>query len=216
MNMEIERHQMVQQQVRTVAVSESTVLGAMDTVKREDFVPMAFRHVAYADSDIPIGHGQYMLAPQFEGRLLQALKIGPADSVLEIGTGTGYLTACIALLAKSVTSIDLFDDLVKSASSRLSELDISNVSVQCMDMMDELPEGNFDAIVVSGSLPELDNALVEKLTVNGRMFIVLGNAPVMAATLVQRESGSGLRTASLFETLLPPLLNVRKTPAFSF
>lgn len=214
--MEIERHQMVQQQVRAADVSESTVLATMDAVKREDFVPVAFRHVAYADTDIPIGHGQYMLAPQFEGRLLQALKIGPTDSVLEIGTGTGYLTACIALLAKSVTSIDLFDDFVTSASSKLGELDISNASIRCMDMMDELPEGNFDAIVVSGSLPELDNALVEKLTVNGRMFIVLGNAPVMSATLVQRDSGSALRTVSLYETLLPPLLNVRKTPAFSF
>jgi len=207
---------MVQQQLRTWDVHEASVLGVFEELSRADFVPSAFTQLAYADTEIPLKHGQKMMKPIVEGRLLQALELSRNHSVLEIGTGSGYLTACLALLAGSVFSIDYYEDLVTQATQRLSNLGLDSVTIECMDALAELPDGQFDAIAVTGSLPRPDQRLLAALKPGGRMFVVTGDSPVMSAELVTRGNGEEWQATSLFETDIAPLLNVKATPEFSF
>ena len=212
---EIVRQQMVQRQLRTWEVFNEDVLRVLGSVARERFVPAGFEEVACADTEIPLGHGQVMLRPAIEGRLLQALEIGAPDRVLEIGTGSGYLTACIAALSASVTSIDIHDDFIATAGKNLEAAGISNANLQCMDAMQQLPAGRFDAIAVTGSVPEIDNRFVNALKPGGRLFLVVGKPPVMSALLIV-NTGDDLQTTSIFETSIPPLENTPEDTAFSF
>ena len=157
-----------------------------------------------------------MLRPVTEGKILQALALEATDSVLEVGTGTGYFAACLASLAAAVTSIDIYSDLIAAAEKNLADAGISNVELHCMDMLDELPPGHFDAIIVSGSIQAMDERLIAALKPGGRCFAVIGNSPVKDAILVTRDAEQNLQTAKLFETDLPALVNIAEKPAFFF
>jgi protein-L-isoaspartate(D-aspartate) O-methyltransferase len=148
--------------------------------------------------------------------MLQAVKITPADSVLEVGTGTGYVTACLAQLAHSITSIDIYPEFVDAAAERLTDLGVDNVTLECMDAVSQLPGGKFDAIVISASMPELDPRFVEALHASGRLFVVVGKRPVMYAMLVTRRADGNMDTAELFETDIPPLVTSQRRGEFSF
>lgn len=216
MNTDSVRQQMVEQQVRTWAVFDPDVLQAFADVSRETYVPAEFIHCAYADSEIPIGNGQYMLRPSIDGRILQFVDIQPQESVLEIGTGTGYLTACISRLADSVTSIDLYDEFVRIAAENLADDGVDNVTLKTMDASIELPADEFDVVIVSASVTEATDRFAALLRPGGRLFVVVGDAPAMTATLVIRAEDGELTSTGLFETDIRPLVRASTRPQFSF
>ena len=216
MNTDFARKQMVEQQVRAWDVLDKTVLDCLSVVPREHFVPEAYRSLAFAETEIPLAHGQAMMRPTLEGRLLQSLDLEGDESVLEIGTGSGFLTACLASMASAVTSIDIYADFLDSAHAALGALDISNVSLLEMDGTESLPDGEYDAIAVTGSMQTLDERLVSALKPGGRLFVVTGDSPAMAARLVTRGSGDDRQSVTLFETDLAPLVNGALPPQFSF
>ena len=217
MDTDAARLQMVEQQIRTWDVFAAPLLNLMNDLPRHRFVPAGLEALAYADTEVPLGHGELMMRPALEGRLLQALEIEAEDRILEVGTGSGYLTACLATLGAEVVSVDLYDDFIESASARLDDLAITNVSLHQRDAVrDGLPEGTFDAIVVTGSLPRLDKQLLKSLRPGGRLFVVVGEAPIMDAQIVVLGDGAEWTRSSLFETLLPRLRHVEPPPKFSF
>ena len=216
MNIDFARQQMVEQQVRAWDVLDPDILNVLRKVPREQFVPPGLEPLAFADTEIPIGHGQSMMTPTLEGRVLQSLELDASDNVLEIGTGSGFLTACLARLAGQVTSIDIYDDFLKSATGNLEDSGIENVELMNMDATEHLPDGQFDAIAVTGSIQRFDPRLVTALAPEGRLFVVVGDAPAMDARLIRRSSDSEWATTSLFETALTPLVHGALPPQFLF
>lgn len=211
------RQQMVDQQIRTWDIPESALLDLFENLPREQFVPDAYKALAYAETEIPLGHGEHMMLPMVEGKLLQALALKPGDEVLEIGTGSGFLTACFATLARSVTSVDIHQDFLNAAAGRLAARHIDNVSLRRHDAVkDGPPPGHFDAIAITGSLPVLDDRYIAALKPGGRLFVVTGHDPVMEARLLTRDDSSGWHAKSLFETSLPRLKNVAEPESFAF
>lgn len=211
------RQQMVDHQIRTWDVSEESLLNLLSELPRHRFVPDGYQQLAYADTQIPLRHGERMMSPSVEGRLLQALALAPQDKVLEIGTGSGYLSACIARQCAELVSIDLYDDFLSDAAEILAELGFSNVTLQQRDAIrDGLPEGLFDAIAITGSMPKLDEGLLASLKPGGRMFVICGETPIMDALLVTRGTGADWTQTSLFETCLPALRHVGEPSAFIF
>lgn len=216
MNIDFARQQMVNQQVRGWNVYDEDVLAALRKLPREQFVPAGFETLAFADTEIAIGHGQHMMTPTVEGRVLQALGLDGDERVLEVGTGSGFLTACLASLAAEVTSIDIYDDFLQLADSNLATLGLGNIELLNMNAMQELPDGGFDAIAVTGSLQSLDTRFVDALNTGGKLFVIVGNAPAMKAQLVERGDAGDWRSLSLFETTVAPLVNGARPPQFSF
>ena len=216
MDISFARQQMVRQQARAFDVLQEDVLDVLGAVPREQFVPAGYESLAFADTEIPIGHGQAMMTPTIEGRALQALDLAPADDVLEIGTGTGFLAACLARLAGTVTSIDIYDDFIEKAKANLEDSGIIDVELLCMDATQELPERQFDAIAVTGSIETFDPRFVMALKPGGRLFVVVGDSPAMDALLVTRSGEDSWESTSLFETDLAPLVNGRLPPQFLF
>lgn len=216
MDTDFARQQMVEQQVRAWEVLDPGVLQVLRDIPREQFVPTGFEPLAFADTAIPIGHGQSMMTPTMEGRVLQALDPSPRDNVLEIGTGTGFLTACLARLSGSVTSVDIHADFIETARANLEDSGIGGVTLLEMDATRTLPDQTFDAIAVTGSIEAFDPRLIEALNPGGRVFVVVGRAPAMDARLVTRTGEREWETQSLFETLLAPLVNGTEPPRFSF
>jgi len=208
--------QMVAGQLRPWEVLDPVVLDVLAALPRDRFVPDPMQSLAFADARIPLAHGQYMMEPRIEGRLLQALTISGHDRVLEIGTGSGFLTACLARLAHHVTSIDLFEDFVADAEKMLASLDIGNCSLSVQDVFAMTPEQPFDVIAVTGSVPQLDPRFQDWLAPQGRLFIVVGEPPVMEAMLIRRASPDHWSLESLFETVLPPLINAPLPEHFVF
>ena len=216
MNIDYARRQMIDQQVRAWTILDARVLETLAATERERFVPPGYESLAFADMEIPLGHGQAMMTPTIEGRVLQALELDGSENVLEIGTGSGFLTACLASLAHWVTSIDLFGDFVERAETALVECDIENVTLLTMDATKELPQGKFDVIVVTGSLAVLDQRYIDALHADGRLFIIIGEPPVMEARLIRRTGDHDWVSETLFETTLAPLVNGGLPPQFSF
>jgi len=216
MNKDFARQQMIEQQVRAWDVLDATVLDGLKKVQRELFVPEGFEALAFADTEIPIGHGELMMTPSIEGRVLQALSLVGNEKVLEIGTGSGFLTACLAELSSHVTSIDIYDDFIESAKQRLAGCGIDNADIVKMDGTLEIPDGTFDAIAVTGSIQTKDSRLVDALNPGGRLFVVVGDAPAMSAMKVTRIDGDEWQSDTLFETDLSPLVNGALPPQFSF
>ena len=216
MKTSLAREKMVEQQVRAWDVLEPSVLDILARIPRERFVPGGFESLAFADTEIPIGHGQFMMTPTVEGRVLQALELTGLERVLEVGTGSGFLTACLANLASHVTSIDIFDDFLDRAGERLADAGIDNVELLSMDATRELPPGQFDAIAITGSTEDFDPRFVESLASDGRLFVVVGKAPVMDARLVRHSGDKEWQSEVLFETSLRPLVNASLPPRFSF
>jgi protein-L-isoaspartate(D-aspartate) O-methyltransferase len=213
------RFNMIQQQVRPWDVTDDRVLEAMAEVPREHFVPDAYRALAYADMEIPIGDGQSMLAPKVVGRMLQALQIGPGDRALEIGAGTGYVTACLARLAGRLVSLEIDPALAAEARDNLHASETQRLELREGDGLAGPAEGGpFDVIAVTGSLPDdqVLPSLQEQLAPAGRLFVVIGEDPVMEATLITRSAGGGLSRRGLFETSVPPLANIPETAHFVF
>ena len=216
MNIDYARLQMVNQQVRGWNVYDEDVLAMLRTLPREDFVPPGYEALAFADTAIPLGHGESMMTPTIEGRLLQALGLRGKERVLEVGTGSGFMTACLAKLAAHVTSVDIHADFIDSAAAKLAHADIDNVELLQMDATRELPGGRFDAIAVTGSIQTFDPRFVEALEDNGRLFVVVGDAPAMEAKLIERKSDNDWQTVALFETDLRPLVHGARPAEFSF
>lgn len=211
------RFNMIEQQIRTWEVLDPAVLELFHKIPREDFVPAQYLGLAFADLEIPIGHGQTMLSPKVEGRILQALEIRKTDKVLEIGTGSGYLTALLATLADKVYSIELNADLSSQAKTRLAAHGLNNVILETGDAAQGWPShAPYDVIVYTGSLPMLPKLVQQDLSIGGRMFVVVGEPPVMEAIMIQRTAQDGFRQQVLFETCLPILANVPQPTRFEF
>lgn len=216
MNTDFARQNMVEQQIRTWDVFDPEVLAVLASISREQFVPFGYESLAFADTEIPLAHGQRMMTPMLEGRVLQALDLNGTERVLEIGAGSGFLTACLCRLAEQVVSVEVYDDIAKRARENLADAGLTNVDVITMDATRDLPEGQFDAIAVTGSIQHFDPRFAEKLAPEGRLFVVVGDAPVMEARLVQKTGDNDWESESLFETVLDPLVNGTLPPQFSF
>jgi protein-L-isoaspartate(D-aspartate) O-methyltransferase len=217
LNLDLARRNMVDQQLRTWHVLDDRVLQAVSAIPRERFVPAPFRGVAYADWDVPLGSGQVMTPPKVVGRILQTLTIVPGQRVLEIGTGSGYLTACLVELGAEVDSVEFHEAFIDSARKRLEALGYAR-SVQLLhaDASEELPSrGPYDAIALTASLRTYPPQFEQMLKPGGRLFAIVGQPPAMRATLVVRYGKSAYLRKPLFETCLPPMIDTRARRSFS-
>lgn len=204
-NTEIAKFNMIEQQIRPWEVLDHQVLSTLSQIRREDFVREAYKGLAYADCQIPVGNGVSMLPPTIEGRMLQALLINPEDHVLEVGSGGGYITACLAHLSQRVTSVDPNAEIIDFARTNVANSGQDNVEFQQLGLAQIDFASSFDAIAVTGSLQSVPLNLKLALKPGGRMFIVVGQSPVMQALLLTRVGESEWTTQSLFETDLPRL-----------
>lgn len=211
------RHAMVEQQVRPWWVLDARVLDVLARLPREEFVPEAYRAVAYADLEIPLGHGQRMLKPVVAGRALHNLLVQDGDDVLEIGTGSGYVSACLGELARDVVSLERVPELAEAARHRLRAQGVGNVTVENADAFSWDTQRRFDAIFVTAAVDQVPERFLEWLKPGGRMFIVRGRAPAMEALLVHRGEGADVnagRTQSLFDTELGYLAGAEPAAEF--
>jgi protein-L-isoaspartate(D-aspartate) O-methyltransferase len=217
MNFERARFNMVEQQIRPWEVLDSRVLSLLESIRREDFVPVNYRKLAFADMSIPLGVGQVMMRPNIEGRVLQALDLGEDETVLEIGTGSGFITACLASLAKRVVSVEIFEELHEIAKIRLEEKNIRNTELFVGDVMRGWqPEQAHDVVVVTGSVPVVPEQFLGWVNPGGRMFVITGDSPAMEARLLTRLDVTEWREESLFETDLPRLVHAEEPAEFVF
>ena len=217
MDFEPARFNMVEQQIRTWEVLDQRVLDLLLRVRREDFVPQQHRALAFADMEIPLGHGEKMLAPKIEARMLQELSLRPTDRVLEVGTGSGYMTALLASLGGHVYSVDIIAEFTHSAAARLSAHGFSNVTLDTGDAAHGWDRhGPYDAIVLTGSVPVLPEAFPRSLKPDGRLIAIVGEPPVMEARLVTCATAGAYGTTGLFETCIAPLRNAPQPEKFVF
>jgi len=217
MDIEQARYNMVEQQIRPWDVLNQQILDLLCKVRREDFVPPAHRALAFVDMEIPLGHGEAMWTPKLEARVLQELAIRPSDRVLEVGTGSGYLAALLAVQAAEVISVDIHADFTATAAAKLRAHGISNVGLFTGDAAhDWADEIGFDAIVLTGSTPILSAAFRRRLKPGGRLFAITGTAPVMQAQLLTCSTPGVFRSVTLFETCVPPLIHAPQPAAFVF
>jgi protein-L-isoaspartate(D-aspartate) O-methyltransferase len=217
MNIEQARFNMIEQQIRTWEVLDPQVLDLLFRVKREEFVPSEHRDLAFADLEIPLGHGEAMMQPKVEARLLQELAVGPTENVYEVGTGSGYLTALLASRARHVTSAEIHPSLQERAAANLRAAGIRNVTLlQGDSARAPLAESAFDVIVLGGSTPILPQSFLDRLAPGGRLFAIVGDPPVMKAVLVRQPVAGAFQHVELFETLAKPLANALQPPRFRF
>jgi protein-L-isoaspartate(D-aspartate) O-methyltransferase len=216
MSVEQARFNMIEQQIRPWEVLDQRVLEVMSTVPREDFVPPRYRQLAFADVAIPLGRGQVMMAPKIEARMLQALGVQSSDRVLEVGTGSGFITACLARLGDTVVSVDILPEFTQAARLKLPFHSIKNVILHTGAAAYGWGDQHYDVIAITGSLPTPPEQWPKQLTLGGRLFVVVGEPPIMEALLITRLSEHEWTTDSLFDTELPPLLNVTRPVVFEF
>jgi len=211
------RFNMIEQQIRTWEVLDPVVLAVLDAVPREKFVAESQVGLAFADVELPIGEGQTMLSPKLEGRILQALNIKKTDKVLLIGTGSGYLTALLATLAQHVHAVEIYPELSNAAQYRLQAQGIHNATLYVGDAVNGFAAAApYDVIVFTGSLPLRPIAAESMLNVGGRLFAVVGESPIMEATVTERVSEASFRRETIFETCLPVLENAPQATKFAF
>lgn len=215
MNIELARHNMIEQQIRPWEVLDQKVLNLIADVPREEFVPAAYLNLAFCDMNVPIGYNEVMMAPKLEARMLQALDIQRHESVLEVGTGTGYVTTLLAKLARHVYSVDIHEEFVASAQGKLASDGTINVTIEQGDAAQGWDKyAPYEVIAITGSLPMLPMAFQESLTIGGRLFVIVGDAPVMEAKLITRIGQNEYQTQNLFETEMPPLRNALQPNRF--
>ena len=208
---------MIESQIRTWEVLDQRVLDMLFTVKREEYVPEKWRSLAFVDTEIPLGQGEVMLAPKLEARMLQELTLKPQDRVLEVGTGSGYMTALLAALAGHVYSVEIRPDLSESARARLAAHDVRNVTLEVGDAgRGWSRHAPYDAILLTGSVPILPKELDAQLRPQGRLLAVVGDPPVMTAHLVTHIADGAYNDIGLFETCIAPLRNVPQPERFVF
>jgi Protein-L-isoaspartate carboxylmethyltransferase len=217
MNFEQARLNMIEQQIRTWDVLDPNVLDLLARFHREDFVPQEYRMLALADVQLPLPHGQVTMTPKVEARLLQALNIQSADRVLEIGTGSAYLTVLLAASARHVTSVDIFPEFAQQAAGKLSLCHVTNVTLETGDAIRGWSKDSpYDVIVVTGSVPVLEPCFQEQLCESGRLIVITGASPVMEALLITRIGNQEWARESLFETDLPALIGAPQAEKFRF
>ncbi len=217
MNLEQARFNMIEQQIRPWDVVNADVLRLLSVVKREDFVPLAHKALAFMDMEIPLGHGQYMLAPRVEARMLQDAAVQAHEKVLEIGAGSGFMAALLAHRAQRVISLEIIPALVQMARTNLQKAGIHNAEIRQFDGSKGAPgEGPFDVIMLSGSVAEVPQSLLAHLRVGGRLIAIVGDEPVMRATVVTRVDDTGYRTTQPWDTVAPRLQNFPELPKFHF
>jgi protein-L-isoaspartate(D-aspartate) O-methyltransferase len=212
------REQMIEQQVRAWDVLDARVLGIFRKVPRDHFAPAEQRYMAYMDLEVPLPKGQHMLRPSVAGRLLQALELTGTERVLEIGAGSGFITACLAAVSAHVESIEVFPELAELAKTNLATLSIGNTQIVTADALAATasPAKRYGAIAVTGSMPIPDERFQRQLEIGGRLFIIVGEAPVMTARLIRRTAEDAWTSESLFETVVDPLINARRPQEFTF
>lgn len=216
MNFEQARFNMIEQQIRPWSVLDDTVLQTMGSISRDIFVPDSMKSLAYADIEIPLNHGESMMFPRVEGRMLQELEINISDECFEVGTGGGYVTACLANMGSSVYSIDIHEDFLKQAEINLSQVNISNVTLENKDVFSTLDfRKKYDVIAVTGAIPEYLPLFEQLLKQGGRLFVVVGSKHMAHAMKVVKENDKFIRT-TLFETELKPLVGIEKKSGFTF
>ena len=207
MDIEQARYNMIEQQIRTWEVLDQSVLDLLGEIRREDFVPDSYKGLAFADIRIPLANNQTMMMPKEEARVLQSLELDKEASVLEVGTGSGYLTALLASKANSVKSIDIYPEFTNACQEKLAKCDISNVSIESTDIYQLLDSGQeFDAVVLTASLPKMDERFLQLVKDGGKMFVMIGDSPVMEAGLINKQNAHSWSMEGLFETDLPPLI----------
>lgn len=217
MNIEQARFHMVEQQIRTWNVLNQNVLDMLMNVRREDYVPFAYRNQAFTDMEIPLGNGEAMLTPKMEARIIQELALDETDKVLEVGTGSGYLTALLAKASQHVYSVEIDSQLKAAAAEKLHSHGIHNVTLEEGDAAQGWKRhGPYDAIVLTGSVPVLPDSFFQSLNKGGRLFAIVGDAPVMEGKIITRLDDGACRTEILFETCVIPLKNPQQPARFKF
>ena len=216
MNFEIARHNMIEQQIRPWNVIDPVVLDVLEAIPRENYVPDEMKESAFSDVELPISHDQLMLSPKIEAKILHAVHVQKTDNVLEIGTGSGYMTALLAQLADKVCSVEIHEPLSQQAQEKLTEEGFDNVTFVVADAARGFDQNApYDVIILTGSVPQLPEAYKQSLKKGGRLFAVIGSAPVMEATLITRVSSSQYSTEILFETEIPELENITRDKVFT-
>ena len=211
------RFNMVEQQIRTWEVLDQQILDLLMTVRREDFVPAQYRSLAFVDMEIPLGHNESMLPPKLEARMLQELAVKPGDRILEVGTGSGYMTALLAKRGAHVHSVEIVPEFSAQAAGRLKSLGIANITLETGDAARGWSKGApYDVIVLTGSVPVLAEEFARALNPGGRLLAVVGEAPVMEARLVTSAAGGACSARGLFETCIPALRNAPQPARFVF
>ncbi len=216
LNVDLARLNMIQSQVRTWDVLDQRITETLATVARESFVPQHCRNFAFVDMQIPLGHGQVMMEPKVEGRMLQTLDPRPDEHALEIGTGSGFITACLSKLAGRVTSVEFYADLQSEAGARLQAGGFQRIDLVTGDAAAGWDDGvHYDVIAVTGSLPELHQGFHRSLSIGGRLFVIVGEFPIMEALRVTRVGENAWSTESLFDTSVPSLENAYRPARFA-
>lgn len=216
-NVEQARFNMIEQQIRPWHVEDSQVLELLARVKREDFVPLAHKALAFADLEIPLAGGQVMLPPRLQARLVQDLALQATDKVLEIGTGSGYTTALMASQAQRVLSLEIDPAIAAAARANLQKANITNAEVRVADgVLGAAAQGPFDAILLGGSVHEVPQALLAQLKEGGRLIAIVGDEPIMHATLIVRTGQAHYKTTELWDSVAPRLQNFPQPSAFKF
>jgi protein-L-isoaspartate(D-aspartate) O-methyltransferase len=217
MNVEQARFNMIEQQIRPWDVLDQSVLDLLYKVRREEFVPAVYRGLAFSDLELPIGAGERMMAPKLEARILQEVAPKKTDRILEVGTGSGYMTALLAAMGAHVYSVEIEPGLKAFGEANLARNGVKNVTVELGDGARGWPKhGPYDVIVLTGSEPVLADEFLDVLRVDGRLFAVVGDAPVMAARLVTRVAAGAVSATTLFETVIAPLRNAPQPERFAF
>lgn len=217
MNLEQARVNMIEQQIRPWGILDETVLEAFGFIPRETFVPTEYQQLAFADVEIPIGNGESMMFPRVEARMLQTLAVTPDDHCLEIGTGSGFVTACLAHLSKHVDSVDIHEDFTRQAEARLLAQGLKNYSLHTGDALRSWSSTQlYNVIAVTGSLPSYIPRFEEQLAPGGRLFVIVGTAPAMEAMLITRQLDGEFTRVPLYETSLKALVGATPNPRFTF
>lgn len=217
MDIELARLNMIEQQIRTWDVLDMEVLDLLNEVHREEFIPDDYKDLSFADMRIPLGHEQTTMTPKVEARLLQSLKLKPEDTVLEVGTGCGYLTTLLAKSAKQVKSIDIYPDFIVNANDKIIKTGLNNIELESADIYSLFGQAEkYDVLVLTASLPKMDERFLSLLNENGRMFAIIGESPAMEACVLTKQGDSNYSTESIFETDLPALIGTEQKETFEF